>query len=258
MTPDTDCYINYCETGSDVHDPTTEPLFMVGGSPAYLTVQTVYSFEPVPSGLPSGYTTNILGAQRNLWAENVPSPENVEYKLFPRLCAMAEVTWTPAASKNYTDFTTRLVTHEQRLAQMGINYNHEAITQIGTWGPGPSQSPTYTTVNYDITSYVTQAGEIDISFFYTGGSNALNINSVALLENGVQVDIDNAYLGTASLFPTDISFPQVSTYNTPISFFAFPGITPVRPTPFRPPSPARRHLHQRHRLSRQLELKPVP
>ena len=45
---------------------------------------------------------------------------NTEFKAFPRLCAMAELDWTAAALKNYADFTTRLVTHKQRLAQLGI------------------------------------------------------------------------------------------------------------------------------------------
>jgi hexosaminidase len=224
------CYINYCETGSGSTIPITEPFFIVGGTPYVLTVSNVYGFEPIPSGLTGPATNYILGAQCNLWGEYVPSPENVEFKLFPRLCAMAELTWTPAALKtNYTDFANRLVTQEQRLAQMGINYNHEAVTQIGTWGPTvPSQSPTFTTANYVITPYVTQAGEIDISFFYTGGGSgdALYINSVALLVNGVQVDVDNSYLGVASVFPTYISFTETTSYYMPYFVLHLPWYTP--------------------------------
>jgi hexosaminidase len=192
MTPDDNCYINYCETT----DLTTEPRFIVGGSPAYLTVKNVYDFEPMPASLPSQYAPYILGAQCNLWTEYVPSPENLEFKLFPRLSAMAEVTWTAAASKDYTSFTNRLVTLEQRLAQMGINYNREAVPRIGTWTQPVSTSAT--TVNYDITPYVTKAGEINVNFYYTTGANGLNIYSAALLENGVQIDI-NTYTGFAGL-----------------------------------------------------------
>lgn len=228
MALDDNCYLNYCETGNGSTVPPAEPFFIVGGKPIVLDVQTVYNFEPVPSALSSSpYATNILGAQCCLWGEYVPSPENVEFKLFPRLCAMAEVTWTPAASKNYTDFSNRLLTQEQRLAQMGINYNHGAVTQIGAWtSPVASQSPTYTTVTYDITPYVNQAGEIDINFDYTGGNNALNINSVALLEDGVQVDIDNNYLATSSLFPTYLSFPQNTSYYTPYFVVRLPWYHP--------------------------------
>jgi hexosaminidase len=184
MTPSPRCYVNYCQTAN----LSTEPRFIVGGSPAFLTVTNVYSFEPVPAALPSQFAQNILGAQCNLWTEYVPSPENVEFKLFPRLCAMAEATWTPAALKNYSDFTNRLVLQKERLDQMRINYNHEAVTQIGTWTqPIPT---TGTNLTYDITAYVMKSGEIDVSFWLAPGSNALDISTVALFENGVQIDLD--------------------------------------------------------------------
>jgi len=227
MTPSDYCYLNYCETGSGSTIPATEPFFIVGSTPSFLSIQGVYNFEPIPSGLGAAYTNYIMGAQCNLWGEYVPSPENVEFKLFPRLCAMAELTWTPKASKSYSSFTTRLVSLEACLTQMGINYNHEAVTQIGTWGPTvPSQSPSYTTVTYTITPYVTQAGEIDISFYYTSGNNALYINSAALLVNGVQVDSDNSALGIASLFPTDVSFTEASSYYMPYFVLRLPWYTP--------------------------------
>src|SRR5256885_337841 len=98
------------------------------------------------------------------------------------------MTWTPKARTNFSDFTARLVTDEQRLAAMGLNYNRETNTQIGVWGPSVPTTPT--TVNYDITPYVTKRGEIDVSFLYTSGSDGLNVYSVALLENGTQVDLN--------------------------------------------------------------------
>ncbi|MGZ4962495.1 MAG: beta-N-acetylhexosaminidase [Limisphaerales bacterium] len=184
--------INYYEI-SNANTLQYEPYFQVGNVPAYKTIgapldasTNVYNYEPVPATLNPPWTTNIIGAQLNLWTEFVPSALNVEYKMFPRICAEAEVTWTPAAQKNLTDFTNRLVIDEQRLAQMGMNYNRETNTQIGTWGPSVPTSAT--TVNYTITSFVNKAGEIDISFAYTGGSDGINIFWVALLENGVEIN----------------------------------------------------------------------
>jgi hypothetical protein len=107
-------------------------------------------------------------------------------KMFPRETALAEITWTPLASQNFTSFTNRLVTEEQRYNQMGLNYDHEGIPQIGTWS-GISSSGS--TLILPITANVTAAGEIDVSFWYTSGT-PLAISSVALLVNGVQVDID--------------------------------------------------------------------
>jgi hexosaminidase len=117
------------------------------------------------------------------------------FKLFPRVCALAEATWTPVALKNYSSFTSRLTVHEQRFDAMGVNYNHEFVPQIGSWGPAVSASPA--TLTFDITTYVTSAGEVDVNFVGTNGTAGLQINSVSLLQNGVVVDTDTHY-GVAS------------------------------------------------------------
>jgi hexosaminidase len=102
---------------------------------------------------------------------------------------MAEVTWTPAALKNYADFNQRLTSHLQRLTQMGVNYDHTNAAQIGTWTAPVSTNGVMT--NYDITPFVTGAGEIDVSFYYTSGTNGLDVHWTALLENGVEIDRDS-------------------------------------------------------------------
>jgi hexosaminidase len=183
MSPNNALYINYVETTTNI-----EPYFIVGGVPSYSSLSNVYSFEPIPAALPSQYSSNILGAQCNLWTEYVPSFENFMFKLYPRMCALAELTWSPTNSRSFTSFTNRLVTHEQRLAAMGVNYNHETIPQIGAWGSTVPMTPV--TNSWDITPYVTAAGEYDVNFFRTNGANGLAISSVALLQNGAQVDID--------------------------------------------------------------------
>jgi hexosaminidase len=210
--------INYYEE-NDANSLLNEPYFQVGSSPAYKTLNNVYSFEPVPATLNPPWTTNIIGAQVNLWTEFVPSTLNVEYKIFPRICAEAEITWTPKAQKNYADFTTRLVTAEQRLAQMGLNYNHETITQIGSWGPSVLTSAT--TVSYDITSYLTKGGEIDVSFAYTSGSDGLNVYWVSLLENGVQVDMNtfHGFAGAATYTQTGNALGGVAYYAVHLPWF---------------------------------------
>ncbi len=59
MSPDTNCYINYIESTN----LNIEPPFIVGSNPAYSSVSGIYTFEPLPQGLPAQYNTNILGAQ---------------------------------------------------------------------------------------------------------------------------------------------------------------------------------------------------
>ena len=82
----------------------------------------MYAFEPVPPTLPEPKRKHILGAQGNVWTEFIWMPQEVEYFAFPRAAALAEVAWTPAESKNYDDFLTRLEAHCRRLDQLGVNY----------------------------------------------------------------------------------------------------------------------------------------
>jgi hexosaminidase len=148
----------------------------------------------------------------NLWTEFVPSALNVQYKIFPRICAESEVTWTPAAQKNLSDFTSRMLIAEQRLAALGLNFNRETNIQVGAWGPALPTSPT--TTNYDITAYVAKAGEIDVSFVYNSGSDGINVYSVALLENGSQVDSNTftAFAGLGTYTQTGNALGGVAYY----------------------------------------------
>jgi hexosaminidase len=194
MTPSAICYINKYENGSDIWS--NEPPAQSGVIP----LSGIYSFEPIPATLPAAYTNYILGAQGNSWTEYIPSLLNMEFKMFPRLSALAEVNWTYPSLKNYTDFTNRLVIHNQRLANGSVNFNPLATPPtIGTWTP--AQTPaSYFTLTWNITWNVTKAGEIDVSFCWKSGANGLNIAWVALLENGVEIDRDT-HLGFTGAGP---------------------------------------------------------
>jgi hexosaminidase len=205
MSPDANCYINYIE-GSGSGNFKTEPPFQFTHSPSYLSVNSIYNFNPVLPGL-SAYTNYILGAQCNLWGEYVPSFENVMFKMFPRETALAEITWTPRASQSYTSFTNRLVAQKQRFTQMGVNYDHEAIPQIGSWASVPTSG---TTLISDITTNVTAAGEIDVNFWWLSGT-PLAISSVALLVNNVQVDVDT-HAGTATTSSSYNAAPYIPLF----------------------------------------------
>ena len=114
MSPNTYCYFDYYQSRNRAGEPPA--------SGAYLPVDKVYSFEPIPAQLDSRFQTNILGAQANLWTEYIPSLKQAEYMMFPRLCAMAEVLWSPQNARNRDDFTKRMKTHLRRLDALGVNY----------------------------------------------------------------------------------------------------------------------------------------
>jgi len=203
MAPSATLYINKYENGGSAGSGvlwSNEPPAQSG----YTPLSDVYAYEPIPANLPAAYTNYILGAEGPCWTERIPSLLNMQFRMFPRLSAIAEVDWTSAALKNWTDFTNRLVVHKQRLTQMGVNYNPSATPpQLGTWIP--AQTPaTYETRTWDITSSVTARGEIDVSFCWKTGNHGLEIAWAALLENGVEIDRD--------------------------THAGFTGVTPARPT----------------------------
>ncbi len=113
MTPGSHCYFDYYQG-----DPKKEPL-AIGG---FLPLEKVYSYEPVPEELTPEEQKYIIGAQGNVWTEYMATPDYVEYMVYPRACALAEVDWTPAGEKDYADFQKRLKTNLEHLKALGVNY----------------------------------------------------------------------------------------------------------------------------------------
>jgi hexosaminidase len=114
MSPQEYCYLDFYQSRNRLREPPA--------AGAYLPLEKVYSFEPVPSGLASSARSHILGGQGNLWTEYMPSLQQVEYMAFPRLSGLSEVFWSPKGSRNWADFLARLTVHERRLDLLGINY----------------------------------------------------------------------------------------------------------------------------------------
>lgn len=110
MTPTTFAYLDYNQG-----DQTVDPPVYAG-----LRLRKSYSFDPVPEGADAQY---ILGGQGNLWTENIPHFRAVEYMIYPRAWALAEVYWSPNEKKDWINFTGRMETHFQRADAAGINYS---------------------------------------------------------------------------------------------------------------------------------------
>ncbi|HWI59155.1 MAG TPA: family 20 glycosylhydrolase, partial [Bacillota bacterium] len=123
MSPNTHCYLDFYQSENRAAEPRAIA--------AYLPLNKVYDFDPIPAKLDSQYRSHILGAQANLWTEFIPSFRQVEYMTFPRLCALSEVVWSPQPARNYDDFTRRIETHLRRLDQLGVNYR-KGIPANGT------------------------------------------------------------------------------------------------------------------------------
>ncbi|WP_062061005.1 family 20 glycosylhydrolase [Aquimarina longa] len=99
MTPSEYCYFNFYQG-----DFKTEPLAFGG----YIPLEKVYNYDPIPKEIEEDKKKHILGAQGNVWSEYTYKDETIEYLLYPRIIALAEVTWTQKENKKFDDFLNRL------------------------------------------------------------------------------------------------------------------------------------------------------
>jgi len=96
MVPYTHLYFDYYQA----KDTSKEP-FAIGG---YIPVELVYSFEPFTEDMTEEEKSHILGIQANLWTEYIPTSQQLEYMLLPRLSALSEIQWCEPEGKDYDRF----------------------------------------------------------------------------------------------------------------------------------------------------------
>lgn len=84
------------------------------------SVETVYGVNPVASL--SGKEDFCLGVQGNMWTETCNDSVEVEYQLLPRMLALSETGWLPAAKKNFASFYIRLQKNRDILDAKGLTY----------------------------------------------------------------------------------------------------------------------------------------
>ena len=107
---------DYCYFDSSQDAPFSQPKSFSG----YRPLEQVYSFEPT-GGIADEYVRHLLGLQANLWSEFVPTGEYMEYLLYPRAFAIAEIGWSPAGSKDYPRFRENAVRLAESLRSKGYN-----------------------------------------------------------------------------------------------------------------------------------------
>ena len=114
MAPNTYLYFDYYQAKDTAKEP-----FAIGG---YIPVQQVYSYEPVPASLSAAEAKHIRGLQANLWTEYIPTFQQAEYMILPRLAALCEVQWCRPENKNYDSFLLRMNNMRKFYDLYGYNY----------------------------------------------------------------------------------------------------------------------------------------
>lgn len=114
MTPQRWMYLDHYQ-GTDK----LEPAALRG----LVTLEDLYNYEPIPKKLAPDKHKYILGAQVNLWAEYISTPQHLEYMAYPRTLALSEVDWSMQKSRDYSDFMSRMDNQFRRLDLLGVTYH---------------------------------------------------------------------------------------------------------------------------------------
>lgn len=135
MTPGEVLYFDWYQA-----PPITQPKAMYGYSP----LKKMYSFNPVPTDAVTASQNeelieskpvspdsvayilpkkshNIIGVQGSTWSEYIPNEAHLEYMMFPRLLAIAEIAWTPQKNRKWENFKRKVNVHLSQLQARNIN-----------------------------------------------------------------------------------------------------------------------------------------
>ena len=153
---------DYCYFDSSQDAPFSQPKSFSG----YRPLEQVYSFEP-SEGIADEYVRHLLGLQANLWSEFVPTGEYMEYLLYPRAFAIAEIGWSPAGGKDYPRFRENAVRLAENLRSKGYN----AFDLRNEIGPRPESLKPL--VHLAAGAKITYDGQKYSGSYPAGGDNAL-------------------------------------------------------------------------------------
>ena len=96
-----------------------DPYRYLGGN---ITVGRVYAFDPL-GGFPAEVHSKVIGGQCCNWGEFTFNGKELEWKLWPRAMAMAEILWTYPDPKirDFEDFKRRATVRREEMVARGIN-----------------------------------------------------------------------------------------------------------------------------------------
>lgn len=77
---------------------------------ANIPLNRAYNFDPIPKDLNPEYHNKIIGTGTQMWGEWIPTSGYMDFMVFPRIAAYAEVGWTQPKQKNFEAFLKTLPT----------------------------------------------------------------------------------------------------------------------------------------------------
>ena len=86
-----------------------------------VNLKDTYNFDESRFGI-KDHNKAIFGVEATLWTEWIPTQQRLDFQLYPRMEALAEVAWTQKDQKDYKEFLTRLNKFLPTLKSLGKVY----------------------------------------------------------------------------------------------------------------------------------------
>lgn len=93
-----------------------EPLTYFGNN----IMKDLYNYEPVQKEWTPEVSSLLMGVQACMWTEFCNKPQEVDYLIFPRLAALAEVAWTQSKRKDWKKYLVAMDKYNEHLTEKGI------------------------------------------------------------------------------------------------------------------------------------------
>jgi len=85
-----------------------------------LSLKEAYAYDPL-GDIPEEGKKLVLGGQCCNWTEQIATELELQWKMWPRAMATAEIYWSPATTRNYADFERRVRVQRPRLIDNHVN-----------------------------------------------------------------------------------------------------------------------------------------
>lgn len=126
LTPDSTLYMDRRQSASADEPP---------GRIKIVSLKDVYDFDAAPAALTEAQRAHILGLQANSFTEHMRTDARLETMTFPRLIAVAENGWTPAAQRDWKSFSARLPAEIARMDVLGVAHDTVPYEPRATLSP---------------------------------------------------------------------------------------------------------------------------
>ncbi|MFI6761616.1 family 20 glycosylhydrolase [Micromonospora sp. NPDC050417] len=127
--------------------------------------------------LPAVTDTHILGVESPIWSETLRTLPDIEFQVFPRMPATAEIGWSPKVhpDRNLASFVGRLAAHAPRWQLLGQNFYPSPQVPWRVDVAAPDRTTGDRTVGGEVASVVapgTTAGQVSVTVDWGDGTSS--------------------------------------------------------------------------------------